>query len=152
MGRKQLIVQAVLGALLGARLLHAQPPLVEIIRTPPFEDRAKSESVAPALEWAKLNYHLYRRYQYPAARRQLDYAIQIAAAELQALDRHITEYQSISRPVASQPFLVTLDSALLRRQRIAVYVAELRRMRIAQRSTFVTEQLMRQRQVLQSTP
>ncbi|GIW93551.1 MAG: hypothetical protein KatS3mg110_1592 [Pirellulaceae bacterium] len=125
---------------------YGQPPPIEIIRTPAFE---QPRIMPPAdLEEARLRYHLYRRYEYPARMQQLEHAIRMAQAELAALDRHIAEYQSIQRPVTSSPFMVTLDSASLRRQAVAMRLAELQRLRLAERSTFVTQQLLKQREIL----
>ncbi len=102
-------------------LLAAQPPAVEIIPAPAPREIPTELTSAPlspeerAQEIARLRYLLYQRVEYPLRLRQLDSEIRIASAELKSLDRQIQEYESISRPVASHPFLFTLESAKMRR-------------------------------------
>jgi len=99
----------------------AAPPIEEVppppqrapaLRAPVPLSRLSPE--ARAIEIARLRYQLYRR-AYPLRLNQYDAEIELAIAELHALDRQIDEYESISRPYMSHPFLVTLESARMRR-------------------------------------
>jgi hypothetical protein len=163
MRRPFLFVNAVVlwaGAELLSTCLMAQPPQIEIIAAPtPASQRIlpDAEHGGPASqrtseeerwEWARLQYHVYRRHEYPEMMRQLNAAIELAEAELAALDRQIAEYESISRPVTSRPYLVTLESARLRRMSVQQQLDALRRLRLARRHTFLFEQLLKQQEIL----
>lgn len=133
--------------------IQAQPPLVEILPAgkPTGEVVAqRGEQLPPDAAWqlARLRYHIYRYHEYPRMMRQLEAEIRLAEAELAALDRQIAEYESISRPVTSQPFMVTLESARLRRLSTHLRLAELRQIRQSRLQTFVTEQMLKQQEVL----
>ena len=83
----------------------------------PFANTAEI-NVTPAQrqqEIAHLHHRLSQRIGVPLAQQQLDHQIAMAEAEIEALDRHIAEYERISRPLHSNPFLVTLDAARLAR-------------------------------------
>jgi hypothetical protein len=96
-------------------------PAQEILPSPApprvrtLEQRSISTPEERAAEIARLRYHLYRRVEYPLRLSQLDAEIELAEAEAASLDKQIAEYERLSRPRGSQPFLVTLESARLRR-------------------------------------
>jgi hypothetical protein len=105
----------------------AQEPAYEPIPAPSAEQRPMMTQQEIAHEIARLRYHLYQRIDLPLVISQIDAEIELAEAELQALDRQIQEYQRISRPQGSQPFLVTVESARLRKLSVKLRLKNLRK-------------------------
>jgi hypothetical protein len=133
--------------LLNATAGIAQQPDAETLPAPPNTSSAPTQVVMTqeelAAEIARLRYHLYRRVEYPLRLSQLDAAITLAHAEVESLDRQIDEFERISRPHTSHPFLVTLESARMRRLATELRLKQLRREKILVIQSFQTERQLR---------
>jgi len=136
------------GIILGCSCsLLAAPPAAEEIPAPVLTVRAyyPSRQLSPEArdaEIARLRYHLYRRVEYPQRLSQLDDEIRLAVAELYALDRQIWEYERITLRY-SNPFLVTLESARMRRLDTALRLKNLRQEKLLLVENYQSERRLR---------
>jgi hypothetical protein len=133
--------------------LAAAPPMVEVIPTPapapPLRAWSTTRQLSPqerAAEIARLRYLRYRRIEYPLRMNQLDDEIQIAERELCALDRQIDEYERITQPY-SHPFLVTLESAKMRRLAIELRLKNLRQEKLLLTENFRSDRRLRRLEI-----
>ena len=100
-------------------------------------------------EAAELRYRLQQRIEIPLAQQRLDAEIALAEAEMEALDRHIAEYERISRPRNSNPFLVTLDAARLARLNAQLRLDHLQQQKLRSSENFHSLRRLRLLEIMQ---
>ena len=88
-------------------------------------------------ELAKLDFYAYQFVEYPAQRHQLDAAITLAKAEIEALDRLARQYRPFTKFDVGAPLPVTIERVRLDRLAAELRLRDLKAQRLAQQRGYV---------------